>query len=127
MALNYPPKPWKNGQRASLLPGMEFMYSLSSKKWVPITPGYENEEQLQESFSVSTIVELANVFKEETAKTQAVVTRVDRLDSDIVLSGRIWKTDTKPVSPNKNDVWMDPNSGVTFTYNASADAWIQQR
>jgi len=133
MNLNYPPKPWRNGQRAMVIPGMEFMYSASTKKWVPITPGYENEEQLQDSFNVSTLVEVAELFKQETSKIAAAVatvTNVEKsvalLDSDIKLSGRIWKSSSAPSNPNANDIWLDANSGKTFSYNAAAQTWVQQ-
>lgn len=140
MKLNYPSKPWRNGQRAMLIPGMEFMYSSSTKKWVPITPGYENEEQLQDSFNVRTIIELAEIFKTETAKiagSLSIVSKFDNriqsveeataeFDSDITQSGRIWKTGSAPSNPNPNDIWIDTVSGGTFSYDAIGETWVQQ-
>lgn len=140
MKPNYPPKPWTNGMRYMIIPGMEFLYSASTKKWVPVTPGYENEEQLQDSFGVSTIVELAEIFKKESVKIAEAVATVQQydtaittvqssvvqLDSDVRLSGRIWKTSSAPSSPNPNDIWVDAGSGKTFSYDAIGDTWVQQ-
>ena len=137
--INYPPKPWNNGQRAMLQPGMEFMYSSSTKRWVPITPGYENEEQLQTSFNVSTVVELAEVFKNQTSKVAGYVTTINSFDGRmqsveqtaaqlyeaVELSGRIWKTEEVPINPGPNDLWHDGTTGKTFSYYAESDTWVQ--
>ena len=125
MALNYPPKPWTNGQKASLMPGMEFMYSSSTRKWVPITPNFENEDQLQESFGVRTIVELAELFKEGTAKINTFESKLVELKDDIVLSGRIWKSSQAPTNPNANDVWFEIGSGKNYYYDEINKTWIQ--
>ena len=62
MKITYPPKPWSEGQRAFLMEGLEFMYSASLKKWVPITPGYATTEQLSAAFEVETIEQLNTKF-----------------------------------------------------------------
>ena len=116
--LNYPPKPWSEGQRASLLDGMDFMYSQSLKKWVPITPGAVSSAQLEVAFEVRTVQELVTKFDE--------VTEVqEKLDSEIAQSGRIWKTENRPTTPNKNDIWYDEIEGKTYSYIAATDTWVE--
>ena len=116
--MQYPPKPWLDGQRASLMPGIDFIYSQATKKWVPVTPGYVSSSQLQESFGVSSIQELVVKF-ENTEK------RITNLDSDIQLAGRIWKTTNRPDNPKHNDIWIEQTSGKTLSYVRSTDTWIE--
>lgn len=115
MAIKYPPKPWRDGQRERLLPGIDFMYNAALKNWVPITPGYVSSKQLQENFGVSTVEQLSQKFD----------AKVSSIDSDIQLSGRIWKTQLPPKSPNKNDVWIDEKSGKTFSYVTASRTWVE--
>jgi hypothetical protein len=115
--IKYPAKPWRNGQRAELINGMEFIYSSSVKNWVPVTPGFENKTQLSEVFGVETIQELNEKFVQ-------VDTKFVKIDSDIKQSGRIWKTENTPANPNANDVWIDI-AGSSYYYDANGDTWIQ--
>lgn len=161
MALKYPQKPWKEGQQAELLKGMWFVYSSSMKKWIPVTPGYESQQQLETAFGVSTVVELntkladideqnrvletktvalesqAQALVTTTAtltskaqtletKTASLETKALSLDSDIQLSGRIWKSSSKPTAPANNDVWMEAASGKLFNYDATYDTWVEK-
>lgn len=116
--IKYPSKPWHDGQRATLIPGLEFMYSSSIKNWVPVTQGFTSETQIEQAFGVKTVEEINTKFQE-------VETVVTKLDSDIKLSGRIWKTTTKPNNPNSNDIWLDATSGKTFSYDIINDTWIE--
>lgn len=126
MALKYPAQPWKNGQKAELMQGMYFMYSSAIRKWVPISPGFENEQQLVQSFGVSTVQELNAKFEEVNTVTTILTTRTEQLDSDIQLSGRIWKTISRPTAPNNNDVWMEQATGKLFSYDATHDTWVEK-
>ena len=120
MAFRYPPKPWSDGQRANLMTSssVEFMYSQSLKKWIPITPGFESKTELQEAYGVSTIEELNTKFFEiDQGQLQQ--------DSDIVRVGRIWKNINKPERPKTNDIWIDPNTNRCFNYVAATDTWIE--
>lgn len=116
--IKYPSKPWRDGQTATLIPGMEFMYSASIKNWVPISEGYTSEVQLEQAFGVRTVEEL-NV------KLVEIETTFKNVDSDISLSGRIWKKTTKPISPKPNDIWYDATSAKTFSYDNNNDTWIE--
>ena len=116
--LNYPPKPWSDGQLASLVGGIDFRYSQSLRKWVPITPGAVNTAQLEVAFEVRTVQELVTKFDEVTIVQ-------DKLDSEIVQSGRIWKTENRPTAPNKNDIWYDENEGKTYSYIGATDTWVE--
>ena len=113
--LSYPPKPWVDGQVASLMPGIEFFYSLSLRKWVPVTPGYSNAEQLQSAFGVSTLSEIKQLFE---VKTQ-------QLDSDIERVGRIWKQIDRPQRPKQHDMWYEEISGNFYSYNEKQDTWVE--
>jgi len=115
MAIKYPPKPWRDGQRESLLPGISFMYNAALKNWVPITPGYVSSQQLQDNFGVSTVEALTAKFDSQ----------ISNLDSDIDLSGRIWKTQLPPNSPRKNDIWIDQRTGKTFNYVVASGTWVE--
>ena len=115
--IKYPSKPWKDGQRAELISGLEFIYSSSLKNWVPVTPGYENKTQLTQAFGVETIEEL-NV------KLVSIDTKLVSVDSDIRRSGRIWKTTNTPENPSINDVWIDV-TGNSYYYDVNGDTWIQ--
>lgn len=116
--ITYPSKPWRDGQRAQLIPGLDFIYSSSIKNWVPVTPGFESETQLEQAFGVKTVEEINVKFVQ-------IETTFTKIDSDIALSGRIWKTTTRPTNPNANDVWFDATSGKTFSYDKTNDTWIQ--
>ena len=116
--IKYPPKPWVDGQREKLLPGIDFMYNLALKNWVPISPGYTSEQQLVDNFGVTTLEEL-------NAKFEEIENIQEKLDSDIERSGRIWKTINIPVNPAPNDLWLDFESGKTFSYVAATGAWIE--
>ena len=54
MAFRYPAKPWSDGQRANLMTSstVEFMYSQSLKKWIPISPGFESKTELQQLLNI---------------------------------------------------------------------------
>ena len=120
MAFKYPPKPWEEGQKARLMSNstVEFLYSKSLRKWIPITPGFESKTELEEAYGVSTIQELNTkfVYLEQSQDYQ---------DSDIRLSGRIWKKINTPDNPRENDIWIDPISGKSFNYVEEQDAWIE--
>lgn len=113
--LSYPKKPWTDGQKATLMPGLQFIYSLSLKKWVPITPGSTDEEQIQAAFGVRTAEEVEQLF-----------INVEQLQHDMFDFGRIWKTQDRP--PNDrvyaNDVWIDPETGKLLYYTTS-DTWVE--
>ena len=116
--LVYPKKPWVDGQKANLMTGMQFVYSASLKKWVPITPGFEDSTQLQQAFGVKTVEEVEQIF-----------TDVETLKEEMLEFGRIWKTEQRP-DPSlvyDNDVWIDPVSGVLVYWKSSANTWIQLR
>ena len=97
---------------------VEFLYSKSLRKWIPITPGFESKTELEEAYGVSTIQELNTkfVYLEQSQDYQ---------DSDIQLSGRIWKKINTPDNPRENDIWIDPISGKSFNYVEEQDAWIE--
>lgn len=113
--LNYPPKPWKDGQIAKLQAGVSFAYSFSLKKWIPITPGFENTQQIESGFGVKTAEEVEKIFEE-----------VDTLKAEIIEFGRIWKTEKRPPDDqaNLNDVWIDPETGKLLYYT-DGEVWIQ--
>ena len=117
-SIKYPPKPWQDGQREELIPGIDFMYNAALRNWVPISPGYSSETQLQENFGVKTLQEIETKF----AQLQQ-----DQLaqDSDIQQSGRIWKTINIPDNPAPNDLWLDFQTGKTFSYDNANGAWIE--
>lgn len=117
-SIKYPSKPWRDGQRATLIPGMEFVYSSSVRNWVPVSEGFTDQVQLEQAFGVKTVAEINTKF----AEVDAVISK---LDSDITLSGRIWKTTGRPTSPNANDIWVDATSGKTFSYDKINDTWIE--
>ena len=117
-SIKYPPKPWKDGQVEKLLSGIDFMYNAALRNWVPISPGYTSEKQLTENFDVKTIAQLNEKFK------QIEVDRIS-IDSDIQLTGRIWKTVGKPPSPRKNDIWIDYETAKTFSYFDETNAWVE--
>jgi len=139
MAIKYPPKPWRDGQVEALVQGIDFMYNAALKNWVPISPGFSSKKQLQENFGVETVQQLNDKLAETTSKIQTVetrvlenenivntvVSRVHSIDSDLSLSGRIWKTQTAPQSPSKNDLWFDPTSSKTFSYIYETSAWVE--
>ena len=114
--LVYPKKPWVDGQKANLMTGMQFVYSASMKKWVPITPGFESDAQLQEAFGVKTIEEVEQIF-----------TDVETLKEDMLEFGRIWNTPERPDESlvNNNDIWIDPNDTKLYFWNGNIGAWIQ--
>lgn len=116
--IKYPSKPWADGQRAELISGMDFVYSSSIKNWVPVTPGFEDKQQLTDVFGVSTVQELNTKF-------ETIDETITKIDSDIVLSGRIWKTVNRPSKPNSNDVWFDATTGKTLSYDKTNDTWIE--
>jgi hypothetical protein len=113
--LQYPPKPWDDGQIASLIPGIEFIYSLSLKKWVPLSPGYNSGSQLNDAFGVSTITEVKQLFE----------TKTQQLDSEIEQAGRIWKQFDRPVRPKRHDMWYEENTGNFYSYNDIEDTWVE--
>ena len=118
MAIKYPPKPWRDGQVESLIPGIEFMYNLALRNWVPISPGYVSDKQLQKNFGVSTVEELkVRISKSET--------RIDGIDSDVDYVGRIWKTRLPPNYAKKNDVWIDLTTGKAFTFVGENRTWVE--
>ena len=114
--LSYPPKPWKDGQKAYLVSDLLFIYSTSLKKWVPITPSFNDSNQLEQAFGVRTAEEVDKLF-----------TTVDQLKFDMVEFGRIWKTETRPdpALVYDNDVWIDPATGLLVYWKGSASTWIQ--
>ena len=114
--LTYPSKPWKDGQKAYLMPGLQFVYSLSLRKWVPITPGTSTEDQIQEAFGVRTAEEVDKLFLD-----------VTELQNQLTSRGKVWRTSTRPsiTEVSNNDVWIDQDTAKLFFYNASAEAWIQ--
>lgn len=124
MALNYPALPWVDGQQAEIMPGMNFRYSSSLKKWVPISPRYDNSEQLKEAFDVETVEELNSKFAEVDASVYNLTVKSEQADSDIALSGRIWKTAVRPNNPNNNDIWMHPTDDQIYSYNSEFDTWV---
>ena len=113
--LNYPPRPWRDGQIARLQAGIDFAYSFSMKKWVPITPGFESTQQIQSAFGVKTATEVEQIFFD-----------VNKLKEEIIEFGRIWKTQTRPpdTEVHTNDVWIDPQSGKLLYYTSS-DTWVE--
>lgn len=115
--LNYPSKPWIDGQSASLIPGLDFRYSQSLRKWIPVTPGAVDANQIEEAFEVRTLQALSKKFDN-------VIEKQAQLDSDIALSGRIWKTTQKPDNPNANDIWYD-DEGKSFSYITATDTWVE--
>ena len=117
-ALKYPPKPWHDGQKHSLINGIDFMYSQSLRKWIPVTPSYVSSSQLDEAFGVSTIQELVQKFEKTEDKFRQV-------DSDIALGGRIWKTLNRPDNPRSNDIWIEQETGKTFSYVYQSDTWVE--
>lgn len=132
MAIKYPPKPWRDGQIESLVPGIDFMYNAALKNWVPISPGFTSSKQLQDNFGVKTVQQLNDKLSENSTKIQAaevkinvVSSRVDSIDSDLSLSGRIWKTQSAPQSPSKNDLWFDPTTSKTFSYVSESATWVE--
>lgn len=114
--IKYPPKPWTDGQKAELQPGIRFLYSLSLRKWVPITPGTVKEEQLDQAFGVKTVAEVEELFKD-----------VTQLKDDVLQFGRIWITPERPDDNevNDNDVWIDPGFSVMFYWDKYNVTWIQ--
>lgn len=114
--LSYPKKPWSDGQQAFLMPGMKFAYSASMKKWVPMTPGYTNAEQLESAFGVKTVEEVIQLFAD-----------VDFLKKEMNEYGRIWRTTDRPSADklDNNDVWIDINNGKISYWNARFQTWIQ--
>ena len=114
--LNYPSKPWSDGQRAELLPGMQFVFSSSLRKWVPITPGTSTREQLLDAFGVRTAEEVNKLFDD-----------VGNLQSQLEGRGKVWKTANRPsvAEVKNNDVWIDQETAKLFFYNELADSWIQ--
>ena len=114
--LVYPKKPWVDGQKANLLTGMQFIYSASMKKWVPITPGFEDRNQIEEAFGVRTVEEVERIF-----------TDVDTLKEDMLEFGRIWNTPEKPNLDlvHNNDIWIDPNDTKLYFWNGDIGAWVQ--
>ena len=113
--LTYPKKPWTDGQKAYLMTGLQFIYSLSLRKWVPITPGSTDEEQIQAAFGVRTAEEVDQLF-----------INVDQLKSDVIEFGRIWKTQQQPPASDvhTNDVWIDPQTG-RLLYYTTGDTWVE--
>ena len=117
--LNYPSKPWEDGQRAMLLPDLQFAYSQSLKKWVPISPGTVDNSQIEEAFGVSSINELLEKFTN-------LDVRVNSIDSDLKYHGRIWKTAEPPLTNVKhNDVWVDIDSNIMYNWDENSAVWIQ--
>ena len=117
--LNYPSKPWKDGQKAMLMNDIEFMYSQSLRKWVPITPGTVDNSQIEEAFGVSSINELL-------AKFTALDVRVNNIDSDLKYNGRIWKTSAAPLEGvYDNDVWIDTDLNKMYSWNAEGEIWVE--
>lgn len=108
--ISYPKKPWMDKQQAYLFPDMRFVYNASLKKWVPVTPGTTNTDDLVTTFG--------------TASVEEVNRRLDYLDSDINLAGRIWKTINRPDRASKHDVWIDQNLRL-FTYNDENQTWVE--
>ena len=113
--LRYPAKPWVDGQIASLMPGIEFAYSLSLRKWVPVSPGFAKSEQIQDAFGVSTITEVKQLFEQKT----------QQLDSDIDRAGRIWKQTVRPAQPKQHDMWFEENTGNFYSYDSKQDTWVE--
>ena len=118
MAIKYPPKPWVDEQRAFLIKGVEFLYNRALNKWVPITPGYSSNKQIQEVFGDASLLDLIERINKNTADIQNLS---DNLDDN----GKIWKTINKPQTPNENDIWIDLNTGKTFTYVITTQAWVE--
>ena len=117
--LNYPSKPWNDGQRAMLLPDLQFAYSQSLKKWVPISPGTVDNSQIEEAFGVSSINELLEKFTN-------LDVRVNSIDSDLKYYGRIWKTAEPPLTNvNDNDVWVDIDTNIMYSWDENSAVWIQ--
>lgn len=114
--LNYPSKPWSEGQRAELMPGMQFIFSSSLRKWVPVSPGTSSRDQLLDAFGVRTAEEVDKLFDD-----------VGDLQSRLENGGKLWKTDERPSveEVKNNDVWIDQETAKLFFYNESADSWIQ--
>ena len=128
--LNYPSKPWSDGQLAYLMTGLQFAYSASLKKWVPITPGTSTENQIEAAFGVRTAAEVEVLFTDvDTIKTDLNTIKADNaaLGVDLSARGKIWKTEQRPSTTevNNNDVWIDQVSAKLFFYNQSEDVWIQ--
>ena len=118
MSIKYPPKPWRDGQIESLVSGIDFMYNAALKNWVPISPGFSNRKQLQEIYGSDDV----NVIK---AQVYTIESKLVNVDSDIELSGRIWKTRLPPNTPHNNDVWIDLTTGKVFSYVAKTGAWVE--
>lgn len=114
--LTYPKKPWTDGQRAMLIPGLQFIYSLSLKKWVPVTPGASTENQIEEAFGVKTAEEVERIFID-----------VEQIKNDVIEYGRIWKTEVRPAASlvANNDVWIDQITAKMFFWNETFQTWIE--
>lgn len=140
--IRYPSRPWSDGQVATLMPGMDFIFSSSLKKWVPITPGTESKSQLQESFGVSSLdalYDLFNIEKDKLSKAFLKIKdiendlsntkdKVEELQIDISNSGRIWKSNVAPDIANivnDYDIWIDSTSLDMFYYDFNVKTWVQ--
>jgi len=121
--LNYPDKPWSDGQRAELLPGMQFIFSSSLRKWVPISPGTSSRDQLLDAFGVRTAEEVNKLFDD----VGEIQSQVESVQTQLTSRGKVWKTANRPTTKEvkNNDVWIDQETAKLFFYNESADSWIQ--
>lgn len=116
MKIKYPPKPWTDGQKAELQPGLRFVYSGSLRKWVPITPDTFKEEEISKAFGVTTVAEVEDIFKDVTT-----------LKEEMLEFGRIWTTDVRPnlSEVHDNDIWIDPIYSRMFWWDGTNGTWIQ--
>lgn len=117
--IKYPSKPWRDGQRATLVNGMEFIYSSSLRNWVPVKPGQESVEQVAQSLSVS---DISTKFDEVEDALDSVLSKVAE---ELATSVKIVKSTTPPANPKANDIWVDADGGKSFSYDAEYETWVE--
>ncbi len=106
--MNYPPRPWSNGDTHELIPGRVFVYEQNLNLWAPLGANHDFT-------TVSNLIRLGFVTEQQRAD----------LDSDIARGGRIWKTETAPVAPNGNDIWIEPETGAVLSWDYVNQTWIE--
>lgn len=105
----YPPKPWQDKDRHFLIPDIEFIYSASLDKWIPLT--------LQESFEESDYQSMNDI--------DSVANKVNILETIVIKKGTLWKLENSTRATDKNDLYYNIKNSKIYSYHVSADTWVQ--
>lgn len=105
----YPPKPWADKDRHYLIPDIEFIYSASLQKWIPLT--------VQDTFERSDYQSMHDI--------DSVGNKLEILETIVIEKGTLWKLESATAATDNNDLYYNINNSKLYSYHASADTWVQ--